>query len=77
MRKDIQGITKNASAAPNNISQLTRTSLSDDMSLVFFVQRTRTLLFTLIIGLVVSTKIIEAILTLYDLNFEGCVNIFQ
>ena len=48
------------------------------MSLVsFFCTKDKDILIYLIIGLVVSTKIIETILTLYDPNFEGCVNIVQ
>ena len=78
MKKDIQGIVKNASAQYNNISQLTKNKSFwwYVISVVFFT-KDKDIVIYLIIGLVVSTKIIETILTLYDPNFEGCVNIFQ
>ena len=59
MKKDIQGIIKNASAQYNNISQLTKNkSFWWYVTSVVFCTKEKDIVIYLIIGLVVSTKII-------------------
>ena len=76
--KDFQGITRNISAQYKNISQLTKNESFWWYAItVVLCTKDKDIVIYLIIGLVICTKIIETILTLYHPNFEGCVNIFQ